>query len=276
MYIYLIILTALVFIYLFLKYKRIDTKPIKKSDMLIKTCTTEAVPPPQKHYILVGYKSPMKYFFYPVYIFHSKESLELYKNIIVEYAMIEEPFHTTFVQILLFLDKNDDSIKSNRTQEFKLKIRNSGEKGSAYLVYSIKELILKTILSVFQNSKGRYGKHTTQALLLATAFVHLQKIRQWQYLSNETQDEVEQCSLIAQFFMKKESWQREYVLQMIQKIKDSDEEFSFVNFYFESAKRFAKEYPYVEHRYHEQKLLPSFSTITHAQKSLCTPKDFGI
>ncbi len=190
--------------------------------------------------------------------------------------MIEEPFHTTFVHILLFLDKNDDFIKSNRTQEFKLKIRNSGEEGSAYLVYSIKELIFGTLLSLFQDTQSKYGKHTIQALLLATAFVHMQKMRQWQYLSNEIQDEVEQCTLVAQSFMKNETWQREYVFQMIKKIKEFDEEFSFINFYFESAKRFAKEYPYVERRYNKQKFLTSFSTITHAQKFLCTPKDFGI
>ena len=274
MSLYLLILIAIFFFYLFMRGKKTDTKPIQKSDTSLKISTEKAVPPPQEHYVIVGDKSPMKYFFYPVYIFHSKESLELYKNIVVEYAMIEEPFHTTFVQILLFLDKNDDSIKSYRTQEFKLKIRNSGEKGSAYLVYSVKELIFKTILSVFQNTKGRYGKHTAQALLLATAFVHLQKMRQWQYLSSE--DEVEQCSLIAQFFMKNETWQREYVFQMIKKIKEHDEEFSFVNFYFESAKRFVKEYPFVERRYNKQNFLTSFSTITHAQKFLCTPKDFGI
>ncbi|TKI69068.1 hypothetical protein FCU45_08895 [Sulfurimonas crateris] len=218
----------------------------------------------------------MKYYFYPIYIFHSKESLELYKNIIVAYAMIEEPFHTTFVHILLFLDKNDDFIKSNRTQEFKLKIRNSGEKGSAYLVYSIKELIFRTLLSLFQDTQSKYGKHTMQALLLATAFVYMQKMRQWQYLTNETKDEVEQCTLVAQSFMKNETWQREYVFQMIKKIKEYDEEFSFINFYFESAKRFAQEYPYVEHHYHEQKLLPSFSTITPSRKSLYALKDFGV
>ncbi|MBW6489104.1 hypothetical protein [Sulfurimonas sp.] len=218
----------------------------------------------------------MKYYFYPIYIFHSKESLELYKNIIVAYAMIEEPFHTTFVHILLFLDKNDDSIKSNRTQEFKLKIRNSGEKGSAYLVYSIKELIFKTLLRVFNEFNGSYGKYFLQALLLATAFVHLQKMRQWQYLSSEDEDEVEQCILIAKSFMKNESRQRTHVFEMIKKIKEYDEEFSSINFYFESAKRFAQEYPYVEHHYHEQKLLPSFSTITPSRKSLYALKDFGV
>lgn len=276
MVLYIFIFVVVLLIYLFLKYRKIDTESIKKRDTPIKTCISEAVSPPQEHDVVVGYKSPMKYYFYPIYIFHSKESLELYKNIIVAYAMIEEPFHTTFVHILLFFDKNDDFIKSNRTQEFKLKIRNSGEKGSAYLVYSIKELIFGTLLSLFQDTQSKYGKHTMQALLLATAFVHMQKMRQWQYLTNEIQDEVEQCTLVAQSFMKNETWQREYVFQMIKKIKEFDEEFSFINFYFESAKRFAKEYPYVEHHYGAQKLLPRLSAITHAQKSLYAVKDFGI
>lgn len=276
MVLYIFIFVVVLLIYLFLKYRKTDTESIKKRDTPIKTCISEAVSPPQEHDVVVGYKSPMKYYFYPIYIFHSKESLELYKNIIVAYAMIEEPFHTTFVHILLFLDKNDDFIKSNRTQEFKLKIRNSGEKGSAYLVYSIKELIFGTLLSLFQDTQSKYGKHTMQALLLATAFVHMQKMRQWQYLTNEIQDEVEQCTLVAQSFMKNETWQREYVFQMIKKIKEFDEEFSFINFYFESAKRFAKEYPYVEHHYGAQKLLPRLSAITHAQKSLYAVKDFDI
>ncbi len=273
---YLLVVMAILFVYLFIRGKKTVTKPIQKSDTSIKISTEEAVLPLQEHYVVVGHKSPMKYYFYPVYIFHSKESLELYKNIIVAYAMIEEPFHTTFVNILLFLDRNDDGIKSNRTQEFKLKIRNSGEKGSAYLVYSIKELILRTLLHVFQDTKSRYGKHTAEALLLATAFVYMQKMRQWHYLTNETQDEVEQCTLVAQSFMKNETWQRVYVLQMIKKIKEFDEEFSFINFYFESAKRFAKEYPYVEHHYDAQKLLPRLSVITHAQKFLYAVKDFDI
>lgn len=273
---YLLIFMSILFFYLFMRYKKIDTKPTTNSGTPPKILTEKAVKPPQEHHVIVGYKSPMKYYFYPVYTFHSKESLELYKNIVVAYAMIEEPFHTTFVNILLFLDKNDDCIKSDRTQEFKLKIRNSGKKGSAYLVYSIKELIFRTLSSLFQDTQSKYGKYTMQALLLATAFVYMQKMRQWQHLNSQTLDEIGQCSLIAQSFMKNKTWQRVYALQMIKKIKERDEEFSYINFYFESAKCFAKEYPYVEHHSDVQKLLPSLSTITPSQKSLYTLKDFSV
>lgn len=241
----------------------------------LQNSTQEVVSPPE-YYIPVGTKSPIKYYFYPVYIFHSKESLALYKKIIVEHTMIEEPFHSAFVNILIFLDKNDDCIKSNHTQEFKLKIRKSGDKGSAYLVYSIKELIFETFFDVFDDVKKKYKRDSAQAILLATAFVHMQKMRQWTFLKSEAEDEIGQCLLIAKSFMKSESRQRTLVFEMIENIKEYQEEFSFVNFYFEYAKRCTKEYPYVEHKHNEQNLLPRFGTSIHIKKSLYTIVDFGV
>lgn len=270
---YIFIFIVVLLIYLYIRHKEANTKAIKERETPVKIQNnSKETVLHREYYVQVGAKTPMKYFFYPVYIFHSKESLELYKNIIVKPMMIEEPFHTTFVQILLFLDKNDDCIKSNRTQEFKLKIRNSGEKGNAYLVYSIKELIFETLYSVFDYTNSSYGRPSIQALLLATAFVHMQKMN----LSNETGSEAEQCILIAKSFMKNESSQRALVFDMIKKIKENDGEFSFVDFYFEKAKLFAKEYPYVQHKYGEQKLLPTFSKSIHSKKSLYSIGDFGV
>lgn len=278
MWLYVFIFIVVLFVaYLYIRSIRVDDN--KKVDICktteLQTSSQKAVLP-REHYVSVGAKSELKYYFYPVYIFHSKESLALYKKIIVKHVMIEEPFHTAFVNILVFLDKNDDCIKSNRTQEFKLKIRNSSEKGSAYLVYSIKELIFETLLVVFEKVKYSYGRYSAQALLLATAFVHMQKMRQWSYLSSESGGEVEQCILIAKAFMENESWQRAFVFEMITNIKEHHNELSFVSSYFEHAKRYAKEYPYVKHQHDEPKLLPSFSTSIHTKKSLYTIGDFGV
>lgn len=270
-YIFIFVVGALVYFYV--RYIKINSK--KNSQIIeFQKSSPEAVLH-EDYYISVGAKTPMKYFFYPVYIFHSKESLELYKNIIVKPIMIEEPFHTTFVNILVFLDKNDDCIKSNRTQEFKLKIRNSGEKGCAYLVYSIKGLIFETLHSVFDYTNDSYRRSSVQALLLATAFVHMQKMRQWSYLNNETEDDVEQCILIVKSFIKDESSPRTLVIDMIKKIKENDGKFGFLNRYFERAKQFAKEYPYVQYQDGEQKLLPGSISI-HSKKSLYTIGDFGV
>ncbi|MDD3505850.1 MAG: hypothetical protein PHX65_04800 [Sulfurimonas sp.] len=270
------IITILFVIYIYIRFLRADNnKKIDTGTTIEVQKTSQEAALPREYYVLVGAKTPMRYYFYPVYIFHSKESLGLYKNIIVKHLMIEEPFHTAFVNILIFLDKNDDCIKSNRTQEFKLKIRNSGEKGNAYLVYSIKELIFETLYSVFDYTNGSYGRRSIQALLLATAFVHMQKMRQWSYFSSEVGSEIEQCISIAKSFMKDESSLRRLVFDMIKKIKENDGEFGFVNRYFESAKRFAKEYPYVQHQDGEQKLLPG-STSIHSKKSLYTIGDFGV
>lgn len=271
-YIFIFVVGALVYFYI--RYIKINSK--KNSQIIeFQKSSPEAVLH-EDYYISVGAKTPMRYYFYPVYIFYSKESLALYKKIIVEHVMIEEPFHTVFVNILVFLDKNNDYIKSSHTQEFKLKIRNSGEKGSAYLVYSIKELIYETLFSVFDEIKYSHGRHSAQALLLATAFVHLQKMKQWSYLSSETEDEVEQCILIAKAFMKSESWQRTLVSEIIRNIKDHHDEFSFVNFYFERARRFAKEHPYVEQQHDGQMLLPRLDTSIHTKKSLYTIGDFCV
>lgn len=279
MWLYVFVFISVLFVaYLYLRFARLEDNKMDTSTTLELQNSSKGTAPTlsEYHYVLVGAKSELKYYFYPVYIFHSKESLELYKKIIVKHVMIEEPFHTVFVNILMFLDKNDDGIKSNHTQEFKLKIRNRGEKGSAYLVHSIKELIFETLFDVFDDVKKNYKRYSAQALLLATAFVHMQKMRQWSFLVKEAKDEIGQCFLIAKSFMKSESRQRAFVFEMIEKIKENDGELSFVNFYFENAKRFAKEYPYVEHQHDEPKLLPSFSTSIHTKKSLYTIGDFGI
>lgn len=275
---YIFIFIVVLLIYLYIRHKEANTKAIKERETPVKIQNnSKEIVLHREYYVQVGAKTPMKFYFYSVYIFHSKESLALYKNIIVKHLIIEEPFHTVFVNILIFLDKNDDCIKSNRTQEFKLKIRNNGEKGSAYLVYSIKELVFETLSSVFDETKYSHNKHSIQIVLLATAFVHMQKMRQWSYLSNETEDEVEQCILIAKSFMKNGCSQRTLVFDMIKKIKENSEEFSFVNRYFESAKRFAKNYPYVQLQDGgEQKLLPGFSKSIYSKKSLYRIDDFGV
>ncbi len=112
-----------------------------------------------KEVVLHFQTDPIKISVYTLYTFHSFRIDNFYKKIVINRLFIDEPFHTTFVQLLQIYDHTESWIKSQKTKEIKLKIRtkNGGfQEGTSFKIYSVTEIIfnfLGNILEYFDNYK---------------------------------------------------------------------------------------------------------------------------
>jgi hypothetical protein len=101
-----------------------------------------------------GEQEWIKYYIFPPSTFQSNVILNLYKDVVVVKLWIKEPFHTTFVSILNFVDKNSFYIRVPLTRKIVVNLRtpqNKTVKTEVFEVFDAKEVVTKMIADIVKN-----------------------------------------------------------------------------------------------------------------------------
>ena len=184
-----------------------------------------------------------------VYTFHSFRVDNFYKKIVINRLFIDEPFHTTFVQLLQIYDHTESWIKSQKTKEIKLKIRTkngSFQEGTSFKVYSVSEIIfdfLGNILEHFDNY--RYSKNDQKNVILAALAWKLDLVMELKYLCEKDLNCIERRDCLGKKILKHH--EKNYdIFQILRMLEARHENLLFVFEAYEKALKWQQEYPYVQ------------------------------
>jgi len=236
-------------------------------------CIQDQVPQPEKSKEIVLYFNTdmVKFAFYHVHILLNYQSRKFYKKVVVDKLFIDEPFHTTFVQLLQIYDHTEAWIKSKKTKEIKLKIRTkngSFQEGTSFKVYSVTEIIfdfLGNILEHFDNY--RYSKKDQKNVILAALIWKLNLVMELKYLCKKDLDVIEKRECLGKKILKHH--EKNYdVFQVLHMLEMEHENLSFVFEAYEKALQWQQEYPYVQKEEEQYKNIRLEDLVTKNSKKL--------
>ena len=102
----------------------------------------------------------------------------LYRLIIIQNFNLEEPFHIVFFKLLLFVDQDIFWIKSHKSKELKMRVRdknNTLQSVTSVIVFSVVNLIVDVLSRINKLVYRKLNKRNTQLLLLATMIFIIEK-----------------------------------------------------------------------------------------------------
>ncbi len=210
----------------------------------------QAVKTLKQHSVKVGSFCKARYDFYPISVFKTCLGEQLYKDIIVENLWIQEPFHTVFITLLKFYEDHDDCVKSESTNTIMIKIAKTNEAANAYKVYSVQELVFRTVYDVYNYIKHKYTDNDIQLLLIATLLFKIDLLRSMSQIFENNRN------LICEKILPKKCRNCQKIMQIINQIRAGEEQFDFINIIFQNSKRIAYEYPYEDSQKLQNDLLP--------------------
>jgi len=202
-----------------------------------------------KEVVLHFQTDPIKIFAYSSYTFRNFKVENFYKNVVVDRLFIDEPFHTTFVQLLQIFAKTESWIKSKKTKEIKLKIRvkdGSFQEGTSFKIYSVSEIafdFLDNILKYFDNN--RYSKEDQKNVILAALIWKLDSVKELKYLCEENLNDIELRECLAKKLLKHHEKNHD-VFQILLMLEAKHENLLFVFKAYDKAIEWQREYPYIE------------------------------
>lgn len=191
----------------------------------------------------------IKFSFFNVNVLLDYRSRKFYRKVIVDDLSIDEPFHTTFVQLLQIYDHTTSWIKSKKTKEIKLKIRAKGgsfQEGTSFKVYSVSEIIfdfLQNLIEHFDNSK--YSKSNQKNVILAALVWKLDLVVELKYLCKKDLFDMEKRYCLAKKILKYLEKDHD-VFQILSMLERKHENLLFVFESYEEALSRQREYPYVQ------------------------------
>lgn len=236
-------------------------------------CIQDQVPQPEKSKEIVLYfnTDTVKFAFYHVHILLNYQSRKFYKKVVVDKLFIDEPFHTTFVQLLQIYDHTEAWIKSKKTKEIKLKIRTkngSFQEGTSFKVYSVSEIIfdfLGNILEHFDNY--RYSKNDQKNVILAALVWKVDLVMELKYLCVKDVDDMEKRDCLAKKILKYHEKNHD-VFQILCMLEAGHENLLFVFESYKKALQWQQEYPYVQKDKEQYKNIRLEDLVTKNSKKL--------
>lgn len=187
-------------------------------------------------------------FYYPI-TFKSIAAKNLYKRIIVDQLMIDEPFHSDFVKILRLIDQSESWIKSKNTKELKLKIRkNNGkfERGTSFKVYSLRDLSFQFSSEIFEYLKrNKSTKIYIQNTLLAVLLFNIYNVKEIKYLCNKDLTDEELTLCLSSIILENYTYKNE-ILEILNLIQQNHSSVKFILKIYDEAVRWQQEFPYIE------------------------------
>ena len=246
---YITIIVILIFATLIIYISKIDVDD--EQEIEPENCIQDQITKPEKSKEIVLYFNTdmVRFAFYNVHILLNYQSRKFYKKVVVEDLTIDEPFHTTFVQLLQIYDHTESWIKSQKTKEIKLKIRTksgSFQEGTSFKVYSVSEIIfdfLGNILEHFDNY--RYSKNDQKNVILAALVWKLDLVMELKYLCEKDLDVVEKRECLGKKILKHYEKNHD-VFQILRMLEAGHENLLFVLESYEKALKWQREYPYVQ------------------------------
>jgi len=186
---------------------------------------------------------------YSSYTFRSFRVQNLYKKMVVKRLLIDEPFHTTFVQLLQIYDTTESWIKSKKTKEIKLKIRTKNgnfQEGTSFKVYSVSEIIfnfLDNLMEYIDNYK--YSKNDQKNVILSVLIWKLDLVMELKYLCEKNLNDIEKRDCLAKKLLK--NYEKNHdVFQILLMLEARHENLLFVFEAYEKVLKWQPEYPYVQ------------------------------
>jgi hypothetical protein len=191
--------------------------------------------------------SKMRYLLFNKYElgFHSSF---LYEKIVIKNLWIDEPFHTSFYNVLLFLKNNNFFIKDKNSKVLTLFLRddkNKTLKSNSYQVFSAQEILI----FVLENSLTdiyKFKDKNAKDIVLAICVLTFHKSQHFLSLKNPN-------NLINEFI---DIDKIQYILDLIE---ENDERLLFIKSSFKMAFLDSETYPYIDNL-KQEKLQISYST----------------
>jgi len=138
---------------------------------------------PEKEYELnVNF---VKFDLFPRSTFHDYFIKRLYTKIIVNNYWIAEPFHSKFTQLLCFIDQNELWIKSQKSKEIVLNIRdknNQIKKSISMKVVDLREVLFQVCSKIISITKPILKSSQIQHILLSAVIFILEKSGQIRFI----------------------------------------------------------------------------------------------
>lgn len=236
-------------------------------------CIQDRVPQPEtsKEVVLYFNTDMVKFAFYHVHGLLNYQSRKFYKKVVVDKLFLDEPFHTTFIQLLQIYDHTESWIKSQKTKEIKLKIRTkngSFQEGTSFKVYSISEIIfdfLGNILEHFDNN--RYSKNDQKNVILAALAWKLDLVMELKYLCEKDLNCIERRECLGNKILKHHEKNHD-VFQILRMLEARHEKLLFVFEAYEKALKWQREYPYVQKDKEQHKNIHLENLVTKNSKKL--------
>jgi len=243
------ILIGIIFIGIILFYLFYNNKVLEETVKEKSKFETQEVKEEVKEVRLYLNTDHMKYYLYRPDDFYSPDAKKLYKNIIVDQLLVEEPFHSKFVQIVQLIDKSDAWVKSIKSKELKLKIRKSNskfEQGTSFKVYALSSLSFAFVNSIFEYFRAnRSTKKHVQNSLLASLLFNINNIKEIKCWCENNLNENALTLCLANTILKNYIYKKE-VINIIKLMQRSDQSVQFMTRNYTLTIQWQKEYPYVE------------------------------
>lgn len=101
----------------------------------------------------------------------------LYKDVVLEYLWINEPFHSKFYEILILLDHHEFMIIDSNSKVVSMNIRDKNNQvcsSKSYQVFATKDIVKATIREAMREIM-RFQKHDAQHILLVVCIMALEQ-----------------------------------------------------------------------------------------------------
>ena len=275
MYFAILISLTSIIVFIYSRRKAVDVDKVMENEEEIQPINIEK----SKEIILHFNTDAIKISFYNLRIFQHFQAKNIYQRTVLVKLYIDEPFHTTFVQLLQIYDKTESWIKSKNTKEIRLKIRNKNadfEEGIAFKVYAVSEIMfdfLTNILKYFDETK--YPKEDQENIMLAALVWKLGYVKELKYLCEKNLNDIEFRECLAKKILKYYDENHD-VFQILRMIECNHENLQFLFDVYNESLKYQKEYPYVSKGKEEYKRLNVDNLVDKNMKQLIALNDFSV
>ena len=264
----LLVITLLLFIININKINIDDKQEIEAE----KSVKDEVVQPEKSKEIILYFNTDfVRFTLFDVHFLLNYQSRNFYKRVVVDKLFIDEPFHTTFVQLLQIYDRTESWVKSEKTKEIKLKIRKKNgnfQEGTSFKVHSVSEIFfdfLGNILEYFDNV--RYSKSDQKNVILATLVWKLDLVVEIEYLCEKYLNDIEKRDCLAKNILRYHEKNHD-IFQILRMLEVGHENLLFVFESYEKALKWQREYPYVQKEEEQYKDIKLENLVTKNSKKL--------
>lgn len=122
--------------------------------------------------------SAIKLYLYPDSTFNDYKTRKIYNHIVIENCWINEPFHSSLVQILYFIDVNDLWIKSPFSRDMILNFRDAvktEKKNLSFNVFDLEDVIYSIVIEIIKQTKTLSDKVYIQKILIKSILIIISK-----------------------------------------------------------------------------------------------------
>lgn len=183
----------------------------------------------------------------------------LYKDVVLEYLWINEPFHSKFYEMLMILDQNEFMIIDSNSKIITMSVRDANNQANiskSYQVFATKDIVETTIRESMRNIM-KFQKRDAQNILLAICIMALEQ--SIHYASKEVAENIIKELL-------KDYAYNNTIEFLINLIKKKEEELLFIEYAFKEAFETARAWPYNDSETSKPLRLPKELPIKYLQE----------